>query len=247
MISQLLLGFGYFLKGFKRLLDSGNKRYVVIPVMLSIILFLLGGVAGYQLLINKLVSLVPDNLAWLEWIIVPMYVLASLVIMFFLFIVMTNLVAGPFNSLLSEKIIKRNNAPTPRQSLYDERKMMNIIKFLYYESNKLLYSLSFLFLSLLLIIIPGINIIGAILSTAIGIWILLTEFLSYPAEYYGLTPKLTRKTIKQNLPLCVGFGAGSLILMLIPFVNLLAIPVSVVGATYLWFEQIEQRNDIPKD
>ena len=103
MISQAAKGVAYVINGFRLLKLPGIKRYVVMPALINIVLF--AGVIWYgsERFDTLLDQYLPSWLAWLEFIIWPLFVIASLLIVFFAFTLVANVLGGPFNGVLSEK------------------------------------------------------------------------------------------------------------------------------------------------
>jgi len=93
-------GFLDCFSGFGLLFGPGIKRFVIIPFIINAGLFYL----AIELLRNQLDTwleqLLPGWLSWLEWLILPLFWIAILLIVFYTFTVIANLVAAPFNSLL---------------------------------------------------------------------------------------------------------------------------------------------------
>ncbi|MHB8766960.1 MAG: EI24 domain-containing protein, partial [Deferrisomatales bacterium] len=60
------------------------------------------------------------------------------------------------------------------------------------------------------------------------------EYLDYSMERWQFGFGQKRRAALRNAAVFVGFGAGAGLLLLIPLLNLLAIPVCVTGATLLF-------------
>ena len=69
-----------------------------------------------------------------------------------------------------------------------------------------------------------------------------------------ITFKETRQTLVKHKCLLLSFGIGAWAILLIPFLNILMMPIAICGATILWVERIrpdllkiiEERNSILK-
>jgi CysZ protein len=71
------------------------------------------------------------------------------------------------------------------------------------------------------------------------------EYLDYSMERWKLPFAGKRKVAFRNVGTLLGLGAGSAFLLLVPLVNLLAIPVCVTGATLL-FCDIRNAGRVPQ-
>ncbi len=71
----------------------------------------------------------------------------------------------------------------------------------------------------------------------VGSWLLALEYLDYAFADSETRFADQRRLLRRDLPATLAFGAGVSALMLIPLVNLAAIPASVAGACLLWQER----------
>ena len=74
-----------------------------------------------------------------------------------------------------------------------------------------------------------------------GAWMLSLEYLDYPMSNHKQFFKDINKQALSERSLSLGLGSGILLLTSIPFINLIAMPVSVAGATTLW---VKHRNQL---
>jgi uncharacterized protein involved in cysteine biosynthesis len=107
MISPAAQGFGHVLEGFRLIRRPGIRRYVLIPLLINMLLF--GGVIywGWGELERVQLWLDEQLPAWLEWLHVliwPLFVLTALVVVFYLFTPVANLIGAPFNAFLAERL-----------------------------------------------------------------------------------------------------------------------------------------------
>lgn len=106
-MNQLSSGAHYLLSGFYLITRPGLKRFVLVPLIINILLFVAmffiaqhfialfnGWIAGY----------LPTWLQWLSWIIWLLFIVSFFLILIFTFVTLANLFAAPFNSILSEKV-----------------------------------------------------------------------------------------------------------------------------------------------
>ena len=104
MIGDFTKGVRYLLSGFQLITQPGLRPFVMVPLFINIILFTGAIWYGVGIFDTYMESLLPEWLAWLEWLLWPLFALAFMVIVFYSFTLVANLIAAPFNGLLAEKV-----------------------------------------------------------------------------------------------------------------------------------------------
>ncbi len=90
-----------------------------------------------------------------------------------------------------------------------------------------------------LLVLTGIGIgiafppIAAVLGLVIAICFVSLDYLDVPLSVRGLKLKSKLGVLWRNKALATGFGAAGYLMLIIPVVNLLSLPVGVIGATIL--------------
>jgi CysZ protein len=233
-----LLGIRYFGRGFSLLTNKGLKRFVALPILINALLMTALIYLGGSWLLDKIQWLIdwfPSWLSWLTWIITPVAALTLISITLYFFTAILNLVAGPFNGLLSEAVeIKITGATIP-----DEPIVKQIFRTLQRELKKLAYFIP-RYLGLLVIsFIPVINIVSPLLWFIFGAWILTLQYLDYALDNNGHSFADLHKALKIQPLTTLGFGFVVAVVFMIPVVNLFVMPAAVCGATLYWSEQIK--------
>lgn len=221
--------------GIELMLHKGVKRYVLIPMLINTLLFIALFSYGFQQmgeLQGWVSSYLPSWLNWLGWLVWPIYFLAFWFFMTFLFIGIANIIASPFNAILSEKVEALRGYPSAPSGGAKEWLML-IPLTLIRELQKLLASLKWLLLMAILFFIPGLNI----LSFFIGAWLLAIQYLDCPADNQKVAFKQCLKQLQKNRWPALQFGMTVMVISLIPIINFLIIPAAVAAATCLWHEQ----------
>ncbi len=232
-------GAGYVLQGLKLLFRPGLKRYLIIPVLINILVFSLVGWLGYSQFAQFLDRFLPSS-SWLHyfrWLLWPLVALSFLLIVFYTFTAIANLLAAPFNGMLAEKVeysLTGKSPPNPYPSI-----TAAVLPALFSEFRKLLYFLLRALPLLLLFLIPGLQIAAPFLWLAFSAWYLSLEYMDYPMGNHGLGFKDQLRQLKKSRLTALGFGAGVTLLMMIPILNFAAMPAAVAGATALWCRQRE--------
>ena len=210
------------------------RRYLLAPVAINIVVFVIIGWIGFSQFDSLLNTFLPESswLSFLRWLLWPLFALSVLLITFYTFTAVANLIAAPFNSLLSakvEELLTGNKPPESRRTL-----QQLILPTIQSELRKLGYFLLRAIPLLLLFVIPGINLLAPFLWLLFSAWFLAIEYADYPLGNHGLDFRSQHDRLKQTRLAALGFGGGVTLLMMIPILNFAAMPAAVVGATRLW-------------
>lgn len=219
--------------------------YVVIPFTINVSVFSLAIWGGVIFFKDTMSRYLPQGDAWywplLAYFLWFIAILATTVLVFFSFAVIGNLIASPFNELLSEKteeFITGEKTEIPfslRQFGSDAVRIMSE------ESRKMAVFISGMFFLFLLNLLPGIGSLAyAILSAVWTVFFLAIEYTWYVFARKRLRFADQRRFITSHLPLVSGFGCGLLCLLAIPLLQLFTIPLGVIGATQLVLETFPQ-------
>lgn len=239
MISQSIKGASYVFRGLSLLKLPGVKRYVVIPALINIFLFAAAIWYGSERFDTLLEQYLPSWLEWLEFLLWPIFAIASLLIVFFAFTLVANIFGAPFNGVLSEKIEEH----LTHQKISSDEGYLNLLRGarvgVMNELRKLIYLLVRILPLLILFFIPGLNVFAPFLWFIFGAWLLAIEYLDYPMGNRNLPFKQQLDLLKQNRFLCLGFGMALVFMTIIPVLNFFAMPVGVAAATALWVDELK--------
>lgn len=230
-------GANYLIQGFKLLLQPGLRRYVILPLLINILVFSLLIWIGISQFTNLMDWMLPQDswLAYLEFVLWPLFALATILVTFYSFTILANLFAAPFNGILAEKVELMLTGRVPTH--IEQGFMRSIWPALRSELIKLVYFLVRAIPLLLLFVIPGLNLIAPILWFLFGIWYLALEYADYPMANNGLAFNSQRTEMKQIRLAALGFGGGLTLLMMVPILNFAAMPAAVAGATAMWCDR----------
>ena len=233
-----LLGIRYFGRGFSLLSNKGLKRFVALPILINALLMTALIYFGGGYLVEKIqwvIDWLPSWLSWLYWLILPVAALTLISITLYFFSAILNLIASPFNGLLSEAVeTKVTGAVIP-----DEAMGQLIARTLQREFKKLGYFIP-RYLGLLVIsFIPVINVVSPVLWFIFGAWVLTLQYLDYALDNNGHSFEDLHKALKLQPLTMLGFGFVVALGFMIPVVNLFVMPAAVCGATLYWSEQIK--------
>tara|TARA_B110001454_G_scaffold21708_1_gene20981 strand:+ start:5061 stop:5795 length:735 start_codon:yes stop_codon:yes gene_type:complete len=233
-----LLGFRYFGRGFSLLTNKGLKRYVAFPILINAILMSALIYFGGGYLVEKIQGLVdwlPSFLSWLYWLILPVTALTLISITLYFFSAILNLIASPFNGLLSEAVeTQKYGAGIPEESI---GKLIS--RTLQRELKKLGYFIPRYIALLVISFIPVINVVSPVLWFLFGTWVLTLQFLDYALDNNGHSFSDLHAALKLQPLTNLGFGFVVALGFMVPVLNLFVMPAAVCGATLYWSEQIK--------
>ncbi|HWR78770.1 MAG TPA: sulfate transporter CysZ [Pseudomonas sp.] len=233
-------GTDYFTAGFRLVLQPGLRLFVLLPLSINLLLFIgliSVAVQQFDVLLDTFMPSLPDWLSFLEYVLWPMFALLVLVIMFFTFTMMANLLAAPFNGFLSEKVegVVRGTDLSPPFNWSELLAM--VPRTISRELRKLAYFLPRAIALLLLSLIPGINIVATPLWIVFGVWMMAVQYIDFPADNHKLGWNEMLAWLREKRWQSLGFGGMTYLALLIPVVNLLAMPAAVAGATLFWVRE----------
>jgi CysZ protein len=228
----------YFLRGVRLIFAPGVRAYVIVPLAVNILLFsalIYFGTGEFRELLDWLL---PDWLDWLAVLLLPLFVVAALIIVFFAFSLVGNLIAAPFNGLLAEAV-ECHLTDTPIPGGW-KKMIADLGRTIVSELRKLAYIVIWGIPVLLLFAIPGVNIAAPFIWMLFGAWMLAISYVDYPMGNHSLTFPEQRRRLGQRRYLALGFGGAVMCALAIPVVNFLVIPAAVAGATCLWVERLKE-------
>ncbi len=245
MLGQPFVGANGLLRGFALLNTAGLRRFVLVPLLINIAVFTAAiWVLAQQFsqLMDKLLGYLPDWMSsWFEWLLWPIFAAIALLLVFYTFALVANLIAAPFNGLLAEAVEKHlTGQPLPPSgSLFTV--MTEFPAAILDEVRKLLYYLLRAIPLLILFVIPGINIVATFLWLLFSAWMLTVEYCDYPMGNHNLRFSEQRTLLGKKKLLSLGFGGMALLGTMIPLINFFVMPAAVAGATSLWVNQLKQQ------
>lgn len=235
-------GAGFFMRGLAMLPDKGIRLFVLVPLLINIFLFsgaiwLLFDQMGYW--IDYLLSSILPDWDWLQFLRYLLWPLVAgfvLITVYYSFSVVANIIAAPFNGILSEKVEQRLRGVTLTDSGWKEIVAL-IPRTVAREVSKLLYYLPRLLFLLILTFIPVLGMLAPILLFLFSCWMMAIQYCDYPMDNNRVSFRDMKDSLKQRRLTSVGFGGLVSVGMMIPLVNLLVMPAAVIGATIFWVEE----------
>ncbi|PPD35555.1 MAG: sulfate transporter CysZ [Methylomonas sp.] len=227
-------------QGIKLLSHPALRKYLLIPLFINIVLYTCAFVLGYHSVSALIHQFIPDWLSWLSWLLWPLFFVSFLVVGFFTFTLLANLIAAPYYSLLAAKalqILNAQDAPIQEQA-WD--------KIFLGELKRVGYLLARMLPLLLLFIIPVVNLIAPVLWAVFAAWGIAMEFMAYPLEGRGLTFPEQKQFLLKSRWSMLGFGGLVGAGLTLPVVNIFIGQAAVLGAT-LYVKQLTELSTNPSD
>ena len=239
MIADITRGAQVIARALSLLNKPGVRIYVVIPLLINLMLFgalVWYGYSQFNLLVEWLMSFVPSFLGFIEWLIWVFFGVLAAIIVFFSFTPIANIIAAPFNALMSEKIEIELTGKAVSSNISFARMAIDAIGS---QLRKLVYIMFWALGLFLVSLIPVVNLAAPVLWIVFGSWLLSLEYFDYPMGNHDLVFAEQKKRLGERRGIAMGFGGAVMIMTSIPIINFFAMPVAVAGATLLWVEQFQ--------
>jgi CysZ protein len=238
-VRRFSTGFFSLWQAFRFLLANPSLlKYVAIPFVINVLVFsatLYWGVDLFNGMVGEYLG--PQDVWYWQVIAVIVKVIAGLVtavVVFFAFTVVGNLIASPFNDVLSERTEQlltgqRNDAPFSLKIF-----MADMWRVLGDEVRKMTI---FVVLMIFLVLFNFVPVAGppvyGFFSVVLTLFFLVVEYTGYVFSRKHLGFSDQRRFILGNFMASVGFGLAVMCMLLIPFVQFITIPIAVIAATRL--------------
>ncbi|MDE3968637.1 sulfate transporter CysZ, partial [Glaesserella parasuis] len=166
--------------------------------------------------------------------------LMILVAFYFAFTTLANFIAAPFNALLAEKVEQQLTGKNLTEMSFNEM-LKDIPRMLKREWQKMWYSIPRLVALFLLGFIPVLGqTIIPILAFIFGAWLIAIQYCDYPFDNHKIQFQRMRNALAQYRTMNFTFGALVSIFTMLPFINLVVMPVAVCGATAMWVNEYKR-------
>ncbi|MCP4271360.1 MAG: sulfate transporter CysZ [Gammaproteobacteria bacterium] len=228
-------------RGINLILIKGLRKFVIAPLVINLLLYSIFAWIGYSYFDDFINWLLPEDswLSFLEFLLWPLFALSYLILTFYSFTILANILAAPFNGLLAEKVEEELTGKLPPRIAGSLIK--DLIPSMMREISKLSYFLTRAIPILILMLIPGVNVIGSVIWLLFGFWFLTIEYADYTMENHGIHPKDQRKKLRAQPIQALAFGAGASLLMMIPILSFAAMPASVAAGTMYWVRHLNPK------
>ena len=220
-----LLALSYFLKGLILLLSKDLRSFLLMPLFINFVLYMIALLLGYHYLNDLINQSIPTWLHWLRWLLWPLFFISFFISGFFTFTVLANMLAAPFYGRLSAKTLK---LITGQVDVIVEQPMAKVMAA---EFKRVAYLASRAIPLLILFVIPGINLIAPFLWGVFGAWGMALEYFAYPLENQGVLFAQQKELVQQIRFGALTFGGMTMFGLTLPIINIVIAPAAVIGAT----------------
>lgn len=226
--------------------DRQIRRLATVPFAINVGLFALGVPLAAWGMINLIESMLGrlDGMAGAGVVGLKIIaVIAVVILSVILFGIIGAAIAGPFSGPLSEAVERRERARLrmPLMPASSRSLMSDVTRGLAYAIGRLLLFLLIYPFIFALQLIPGAGqILFTVLAFLYSSFVLSVDFSDPVLDRYLDTFREKIRWVWQRKGLYLGFGAGCVLLLLVPIVNLVMIPVCVVAGTVVWVGERER-------
>ena len=219
-----------------------RKWWIIIPFLINVTVFSSAVYLGLDFFGTTVVEQLPQGDTWywaaLYWMVWTLAVLVTAVLVFFTFTVVGNLIASPFNDLLSERTEQVLSGQTNDEVFTIGRFLSDAWQTVMMEAKKMSVFVMAMVLILPLNLLPGVgNGLYTVLAVSLTLFFLSFEYLGFVMvrkhKFFGEQ----KSYIFARKFLMLGFSCGVMALLMIPFFQMLCIPLAVIGITRLWCEE----------
>jgi CysZ protein len=212
---------------------------VVIPLVLNVLIF--AGVLwwGFSSFSTMFYGWLEGREGWyweaLLWIAKLLYWVVVLFVVYFIFTPVALIIAAPFNDRLAESVERCFGF-----QINDNRSLLRMLVgetlYILFSELKRMGVISSVFVFLLpLNLVPVVgSILYFVMSFLWAGWCSAWEFTGFAGDRRHLRLSVKWGLLRQNFFASAGFGLVTAGLMMLPFVNVLTVPVSAVAGTLLF-------------
>lgn len=237
-------------KGVDTILQPGMRRFIVVPLLVNFLVFILLTfwlVHLYGDLLDQLVAWMPEWLAFFAWILWIVFVLILLVVYGYSFNLITNLIAAPFYGILAERVAERVAGVAPKEeslsSLIVRTLKRELLKLWYFISRGLLV----LMLMLVVFFIPAIGSFGVLAISALwSAWSMAVQYTDYAADSQQVEFRQMRARLHSQYLSSLSLGGLVMLGSMVPVFNIFMMPIAVAGATVYWHLPLQKGNHAAK-
>ena len=256
-------GLSYAVRGMRFVYVQHPKlaRYWVFPILitgLALVAVFYGAGSYYDDLGGALWALFPESwnettgwvgglLGALRWLIELIAGILITLLGLVLVLVLSSLVAAPFNDALSEAVERLLTGEAAPPFSFS-RMLADIARTIRLELLKVLLYLALVGpMFLASFVIPGVGQVMSLVAFALTAAYLGIDYVDWPAARRNWSVRDRVTFTRRQLPAVAGFGTGVWLLLFIPLVNLLFMPAAVAGGTMLFLalEPSERRGLTP--
>lgn len=245
MTNDISTGAKYLLSGFKLIRRPRILPFVIVPILINICLFYFGINYLYEtfgLWLNSFLDRIPEWLAFIKWLLWPLFAVLILLVVAYGFTFIANLIGSPFYGLMAEQAEIIINGKSTEIPLSLKSLLATAPKAILREIQKLLQYILWLipivFLSLLSLLITPLATLMPFIWFGFGAWMLSIQYVDYAYDNHQISFKTLKTDLKRQRNTALGFGAATTVASMIPLLNIIAIPAAVCGGTAFYLDKL---------
>ncbi|MBB3059344.1 sulfate transporter CysZ [Microbulbifer rhizosphaerae] len=267
MTSNPVHGVNALIYGAKLLARRELRPFIIVPLLINLVLFIaltavmlsqLGGLADY---LGSLLSHTPvdtGNMSWWEatmakgaawaanvfrwlaWVIALAVLLLFFFVYGYVFAIITNIIAAPFNGFLAEKVEELlTGRPPPSEPLG-----RMIWRTLGRELRKLRYFIGWGLVILVVALFTSWTVfIPAVMGALWGAWCMAIQYVDYPLDNHQRPFDELKNILLRKKLTTLSFGGAVMLAKMVPVLNIFVMPAAVAGGTALWIQRLRQEGD----
>ena len=253
--NNITTGAKYLITGSQLIFDSRFRLFVVVPILVNIVVFLILtslALSYFSSAVGAIVGLLPD---W-QWLAPVLNILATIIwiaaaivaVIFYgySFSIITNILAAPFYGILAEKIefYLTGQSPPPEAIASMVARVIGreLVKLWYFVSR----GLALMVAGLILSFVPLANLFVPVIFALWAAWSMAIQFADYPADNHQIPFRDFRANLGQSRYSAWGFGGLTALGTTIPLINILVMPAAVAGGTVFWVEELRARANVKR-
>lgn len=243
--NSLATGARYFIEGVRWLAHPRLRKYILIPLIVNGVLFLLltwlfislgGEFFSWNWNLPAWLDFLEKILKWVAWLVIAIILLIAYG---YSFNVITTIIAAPFYGVLAQQTeALMTGVPPP-----DEPWGRMIPRVIWRELVKLSYFIIRGLLVILLIVLLGTLLVLGVFAPVVGglwsAWCMAIQYVDYPADNHQTPFRRLRKKLRRPLYSSVGFGGAVMLATIVPIVNIFVGPAAVIGGTIFWLRELQ--------
>lgn len=237
--AQAILGARSVLRGLTWIRQPGLRWYCLVPLLLNAVLFGALALLAIRWTRPGVDWLVEHSIALLAPVLWVLFAAAFLLLLLQTFAFTSTLVGAPFYGFLAQAVERRlrgEDAAGPSGL----RELLAEVRYsLVQELRKSCYLLVSVLPFLAFFLVPGLQLLAPPLFLLYSSWAMALECLDFPMANHRIPLREERRLLRGVWALALGFGGTTLLLALVPLVNLVAIPAAVAGGTELWVRYLQ--------
>jgi CysZ protein len=216
------------IRGFSRLFRRDIRSLVVAPVMMNIVVFSAGLWVAAHYFGVFLHWILPAWLDFLSWLLWPLFGLIFVVLVFFTFTLLANVLGAPFHALLADKLLDQAGVlPAGRR----ENMVRSAWRSISAELLRLRSLLLRLFPVLVLFVIPGVNVVAPLVWLGFTAWYVARDYFSYPLDTLDLPFGEQEARLRELGTTRLLFGLTVQLALSVPLLNIFVPPAAIAAAS----------------